>query len=277
MRQRVRITREVAFWMALAATFVLVLAPIAWAFSTSLKSEAEILSAAATLVPENPTLDHYQKLARDGVDRAFLNSALVTAASIALTVILGASAGYVLSRYALPGRDVILAFLVATMTVPVVIILVPLQLLLANLGLLSNLLVLSLLYTALIIPLAVWIMKAHFDSVPISLEQAAWVDGYSRTSTFIRIVLPGTRAAVLAVVVVAFLNAWNDYIVAATMTITPAERTAQVALIWYQGTFGREWGPLMAGVVVATIPPVIIFLLTRRNLVKGVAAGGIKG
>ena len=100
-------------------------------------------------------------------------------------------------------------------------------------------------------------MKAHFDSVPLALEQAAWVDGYSRVGTFWRIVLPGTRAAILAVVVVAFLNAWNDYVVAATMVTAPAQRTAQVALIWYQGTFGREWGPLMAGVVVATIPPVV--------------------
>jgi multiple sugar transport system permease protein len=272
-----RLAREGAYWVAFAVTVLLVLAPIAWAVSTSVKGEREILSATATLIPADPTLDHYEKLIRDGVHHAFWNSALVTAGSIALTCLIGAIGGYVLSRYALRWRDLILAFLIATMTVPVVNILVPLQLILANLGLLSNLIVLILVYTTLIIPLAIWIMKAHFDSVPLALEQAAWVDGYSRVGTFLRIVLPGTRAALLAVVVVAFLNAWNDYVVAATLVTTPAERTAQVALIWYQGTFGREWGPLMAGVVVATIPPVLVFLLTRRNLMEGVASGGIKG
>jgi multiple sugar transport system permease protein len=272
-----RLAREGVYWVALAITVLLVLAPIAWAVSTSVKGEREILSATATLIPADPTLDHYEKLIRDGVHHAFWNSALVTAGSIALTCLIGAIGGYVLSRYALRRRDLILAFLIATMTVPVVNILVPLQLILANLGLLGNLIVLTLVYTALIIPLAIWIMKAHFDSVPLALEQAAWVDGYSRVGTFMRIVLPGTRAALLAVVVVAFLNAWNDYVVAATLVTTPAARTAQVALIWYQGTFGREWGPLMAGVVVATIPPVLVFLLTRKNLVKGVASGGIKG
>jgi ABC-type glycerol-3-phosphate transport system permease component len=264
-------------WCALAVIAVLVLLPLAWAVSTSLKPEKEILAATATLIPRSQTLDHYGKLLRDGYQAALWNSTLVTFAAILIALVMGSIGGYILSRYAFRGHRVVLFLMLATMAVPIVNLLVPLQALLAMAGLLDSLVVLAFLYAILVAPLAVWIMKAHFDAVPIQIEQAAWIDGYSRASTVRRIVVPGTRPALLAVVVITFLASWNDYVLAATMTSSPGNRTALVALVFYEGTYGREWGPLMAGVTLAALPPVLVFLLLRRNLVRGVASGALKG
>ncbi|MGO1853517.1 MAG: carbohydrate ABC transporter permease [Microbacteriaceae bacterium] len=271
------IVRRTLLGLLLIAALVLVIGPLLWSLSTSLKPTNEILSAPPLLIPDTVTGDHYARLVREGVGVNFWNSMINAISTVVVALIVGTAAGYALSRYRFTGSKPMLLLFVAAMTIPAYSLLLPTQVLFDGMGLLNTAATLPILYSAHAIPLVVWVTKTQFDALPIELEQAAAVDGYSRWESVRKIVLPGAKPALIAGAAYAFLVAWNDYITAATMTSSPQLRTLPVALIFYQGFSGREWGPLMAGVVIATIPPVVLFIVFRRYLIGGFLSGAIKG
>lgn len=271
------IVRRTLLGLLLIAALVLVIGPLLWSLSTSLKPANEILSAPPLLIPDTVTGDHYARLVREGVGVNFWNSMINAISTVLVALIVGTAAGYALSRYRFTGSKPMLLLFVAAMTIPAYSLLLPTQVLFDGMGLLNTAATLPILYSAHAIPLVVWVTKTQFDALPIELEQAAAVDGYSRWESVRKIVLPGAKPALIAGAAYAFLVAWNDYITAATMTSSPQLRTLPVALIFYQGFSGREWGPLMAGVVIATIPPVVLFIVFRRYLIGGFLSGAIKG
>jgi ABC-type glycerol-3-phosphate transport system permease component len=146
-----------------------------------------------------------------------------------------------------------------------------------ELGLYNSWAGLPILYAGHVLPFAVWVTRAHFNAIPRELEQAAQIDGYSRAEAVWRVVLPGARPALLAAATFGFLHSWNDYVTAATMLDSPDKRTLTVALIFFQGFHGRDRRALMAGAIIATIPPVVMFLLFRRYLIGGFSDGSVKG
>lgn len=271
------IVRRVLTVILLLAALVLVVGPLLWSVSTSLKPANEILSAPPQMIPGTVTPEHYGRLLREGVVTNFWNSLFNSVTTVVCALVVGTAAGYALSRYRFTGSRPMLMLFVAAMTIPAYSLLLPTQVLLDGVGLLDTTATLPLLYSAHAIPLVVWVAKTQFDALPIELEHAAAVDGYTRWETVRKILLPGAKPALIAGGAYAFLVAWNDYITAATLTSTPELRTLPVALIFYQGFSGREWGPLMAGVVVATIPPVVLFIVFRRYLIGGFLSGAIKG
>lgn len=271
------IVRRILLGVLLVAALVLVVGPLLWSLSTSLKPANEILSAPPVLIPDTVTADHYARLVREGVGVNFWNSVINAISTVLVALIVGTAAGYALSRYRFTGSKPMLLLFVAAMTIPAYSLLLPTQVLFDGMGLLNTAATLPILYSAHAIPLVVWVTKTQFDALPPELEQAAAVDGYSRWESVRKIVLPGAKPALIAGAAYAFLVAWNDYITAATMTSSPQLRTLPVALIFYQGFSGREWGPLMAGVVIATIPPVVLFIVFRRYLIGGFLSGAIKG
>lgn len=256
---------------------VVVLGPIVWAVSTSLKATNRIFEVPPRLIPAAPTLEHYFRLVSEGVHWSFFNSAVYAVAAVLVSVILGCAAGYALARYPVPRKPLLLILFIAAMAVPSYALLLPTQLAFVNLGLFDTRLTLPLLYAGHVIPFAVWMTRAHFAALPRELEQAALVDGYSRLEAVWKVVLPGARPALIAAGAFGFLYSWNDYITAVTMLDSPRLRTLPVALIFFQGFHGRDWGALMAGVVIATIPPVVMFLLFRRYLIGGFSEGSVKG
>ena len=248
------VRRPLMILLVLAA-IVLVVGPLLWSLSTSLKLGNEILSAPPELLPGTYTAEHYERLVREGVGTSFANSLINSIATVVFSLVIGTAAGYALSRFTFKGSRPMLLLFVASMTIPAYSLLLPTQVIFDGIGLLNTSVVLPLLYSAHAIPLVVWVTKTQFDALPIDLEQAAAVDGYTRWESVWKIVLPGARPALIAGAAYAFL----------------------VALIFYQGFSGREWGPLMAGVVVATIPPVVLFIVFRRYLIGGFLSGAIKG
>jgi multiple sugar transport system permease protein len=265
----------IVVFSALAA--IIVLGPILWALSTSLKAEDRIFAVPPHLIPDRPSLEHYRRLIAEGVQWSFLNSALYSVLAVTAAIALGATAGYALVRFPVRGRAVLLVLFMAALAIPSYALLLPTQVIFVAIGLFDTHLTLPLLYAAHIVPFAVWICRAHFASVPIELEQAALVDGYSRPEAVWKVILPGAMPAIIAAATFGFLYAWNDYITATTMVDTPGLRTLPVALIFFQGFHGRDWGALMAGVVIATLPPVTIFLIFRRHLIGGFSEGSVKG
>ena len=253
------------------------LGPIVWALSTSLKATNRIFAVPPQLIPSQPTLEHYARLIAEGVQWSFLNSGGYAFAAVAIALCLGAFAGYALARYPIPAKSLVLVVFVGAMAVPGFAVLLPTQLMFVDIGLYNTYFALPLLYAGHILPFAVWITRSHFATIPRELEQAAQIDGYSRFEAVWKVVLPGAKPALLAAATFGFLHAWNDYVTATTMVDTPGLRTLPVALIFFQGFHGRDWGALMAGVIVATIPPVVMFMLFRKYLIGGYTDGSVKG
>lgn len=272
-----RLLARSASLMACVFAAVVALGPVLWALSTSLKSDNRIFAVPPQLIPTAPTFDHYRRLIAEGVQWSFLNSAIYSVTGVFAAVTLGTLAGYAFVRYPVTGKRWLLVLFMGAMAIPSYALLLPIQVAFVNLGLFDTRVALPLLYAAHVIPFAVWMTRAHFASVPRELEQAALVDGYSRFEAVWKVVLPGARPALIAACTFGFLYSWNDYITATTMIESPDMRTLPVALIFFQGFHGRDWGALMAGVIVATLPPVTLFLVFRRYLIGGFAEGSIKG
>ena len=263
--------------LVLVPASVVALGPILWAVSTSLKANDRIFAVPPRLIPDAATLTHYRRLLAEGVHWSFLNSALYAVAAVAAAVAIGAIAAYALVRFPVPAKRLLLVLFMAALAVPSYALLLPIQSIFVQLGLFDTRLALPILYAAHVVPFAVWMIRAHFATVPIELEHAALVDGYSRAEAVWKVILPGAMPAIIAASTFGFLYSWNDYITATTMIDSPARRTLPVALIFFQGFHGRDWGALMAGVVIATIPPVTLFLIFRRYLIGGFSDGSVKG
>jgi ABC-type glycerol-3-phosphate transport system permease component len=265
------------FALLIIPASVVVLGPILWALSTSLKPNDRIFAVPPRLIPDAPTLTHYARLIAEGVHWSFFNSALYAVTSVVAAVSIGAVAGYALVRFPVRFKPLVLVLFMAALAVPSYALLLPTQIIFVQLGLFDTRLALPILYATHIIPFAVWMTRAHFASVPIELEHAALVDGYSRAEAVWKVILPGAMPAIIAASTFGFLYSWNDYITATTMVDSPARRTLPVALIFFQGFHGRDWGALMAGVIIATLPPVTLFLIFRRHLIGGFSEGSVKG
>jgi len=277
MNQGMRLTGRAALLAASALASVVVLGPIIWALSTSLKSDNHIFAVPPRLIPDEPTLMHFQRLIAEGVQWSFLNSAFYTVVSVAFAVAVGGTAGYALVRYPVPAKRALLVLFMGVMSIPSYALLLPTQVIFVRLGIFDTRLALPILYAAHVIPFAVWMTRAHFATVPRELEQAALVDGYSRFEAVWKVIIPGARPALIAAAAFGFLYTWNDYITATTMVESPHLRTLPVALIFFQGFHGRDWGALMAGVVIATLPAIVLFLVYRRYLIGGFSEGSVKG
>jgi ABC-type glycerol-3-phosphate transport system permease component len=251
--------------------------PILWGLSSSLKPAERIVEFPPRLLPEAPTLAHYARVFQDDAGFYILNSALVSAATILLTLVLAALGGYALARYEFRGRGVAMMAVVAVMSIPIASLLVPTFTLISALGLFDTRLGLVLLYTAYQLPAALWMLYGYFTSLPVELEHAARVDGCGPLRTLTRVVLPLSKPGLVAAALFILVFAWNDFVVAVTMTAAQEVRTFPVAIYFYLGFYGREWGPLLAASLISIVPIIAVFVFLQRYFMSGLTGGGVKG
>lgn len=256
---------------------VICLFPILWGLSTSLKPTRDIMAFPPKLIPETISFEHYQTLWDQNILHYVMNSALVSAFTIMACLVIGSLAAYALARFQFMGKGFVMVVIVAVMSVPISSLLVPTFSFMANLQLLNTRLGLVLLYTAYELPMAVWLLSAFFQTIPIELERAAMIDGYSRLQTIRRVVLPLSRTGLVAVGLFVLTFAWNDFVVALVMTTNDSVRTLPIAIYNFLGYYGREWGPLTAGAMVSIIPLIVIFVLFQRYFLSGMTGGSVKG
>ncbi len=256
---------------------LLALFPIAWGVSSSLKPADRILEFPPRLIPDPPTLEHYVRILGDNAGWFALNSTIISLATVMLTLTIGALAGYALARFEFRGRTVTMVVIVAIMSIPIASLLVPTFTALSVLGLANTRLGLALLYTAYQLPIVIWMLYGYFLTLPIELEQAARIDGYSPVQTLWRVVLPLSRPALVAAALFVLVFAWNDFVVAVVMTSSEAVRTLPVAIYFYLGFYGREWGPLLAASVLSIMPIVAVFVFLQRYFLSGMTGGSVKG
>lgn len=251
--------------------------PVLWGLSSSLKPADRIIKYPPQLLPDTPTLEHYVRIFQDDAGFYIMNSVLVSAATVLLTLVLGALGGYALARYQFRGRTVAMMSVIGVMSIPIASLLVPTFTLISVMGLIDTRLALVLLYTAYQLPVAIWMLYGYFSTLPVEMENAARVDGCTPLGALRRVVLPLSKPGLVAVALFVLVFAWNDFVVAVTMTSSPDTRTFPVAIYLYLGFYGREWGPLLAASLVSILPIVAVFIYLQRHFLSGLTGGGVKG
>jgi multiple sugar transport system permease protein len=274
--KRRRRLRRLAHGATSALIALVALFPILWGLSTSLKTAPDIVAFPPTLLPPEPTLEHYALLFRTGIERYVFNSVVVSFAAVIGALALGSLAAYAAARLRFRGRSAILLAVVALMSIPLPSLLVPTFTFLARIGLLDSLTGLALLYIAYQLPIVVWVLYGYFLTIPVELENAARIDGYSRFATLRKIVLPLSGPGLVAAGLFVLTFAWNDFVVAVAMTSSESVKTLPVAIYGYLGFYGREWGPLTAAAILSILPVIAVFVLFQRFFLSGMTSGGVK-
>ena len=252
--------------------------PFYWMFVTSLKHDKEIYGYEATLIPERPTIANYVTILKDSPYLLFLrNSTVVAVCSTILSIIIASLGAYAIARLNFPGRATLARLLVCTYLVPGSLLFIPLFALMSMLHLLDSLSGLTIVYLGADVPFATWLLMGYFRSVPVELEEAALVDGCNRITALIRVVLPVAMPAIVVVTFFSFTRAWNEFLYAYVFTSTNQAKTITTGLVNFMSADVFYWGPLMASTIISALPPVIMFLLLQRWVVKGLTLGAVKG
>lgn len=252
--------------------------PLYWIFVSSLKSPADIAAYPVEYIPSRPTIENYVSLfSKSDFGQNMLSSLIVaTVAGLAATAIATLSA-YVLSRFQFRARGlVVMAFLVTQM-IPAFIALGPLYQLMVVLDLVDNRGGLMLVYVAVCIPFSTIMLKGFFDNIPNDLDEAAMIDGCSRLTALVRIILPVMLPGLAATFIFNFVNSWNELFLSVTLIHSSDKRTIPTALNGFITSFNIEWGPLSAAAVLTVIPTMILFGIASKWIVAGLTAGATKG
>lgn len=267
---------RLALYAAMLVVALLALLPFAWAFLTSLKIEKQVYAFPPQLLPNPATLYNYGQAIAHGLLLALFNSAVVSLTTVALVLVAGSLAAYPLARMTFRGSQLILFLIIAPMMIPGLVNLVPTYIVMAKLELLDSYHGLILIYWVHSLPLAIWILRGFFQTVPYELEDAAAVDGCSRLRMLWSIVLPLSQPALAAVALLVFLNAWNEFVIASIMTSSSVMRTAQVFLYLTMTDVGVNWGEMMASALAINLPVLALFLLLQRRFIAGLTAGALR-
>jgi multiple sugar transport system permease protein len=252
--------------------------PFYWMVVTSLKHDKEIYGYEATLIPEKPTLANYYTILKDTPYLTFLrNSVVVAVGSTVISLIVACLGAYAIARLNFPGRALLARLLVCTYLVPASLLFIPLFAIMSALRFTDTLYGLTIAYLSGDVPFCTWLLMGYFKSVPTELEEAALVDGCNRVTALLRVVLPVSLPALVVVTFFCFTRAWNEFLYAYVFTSTNAARTITTGLVNFMSADVFFWGPLMASTILSALPPVIMFLVFQRWVVKGLTLGAVKG
>ena len=282
-KHRFTVSRGLIF-AALAGYTLWVVYPMLWLAYSSLKPDEAIFRDAFALpAAHGMRFDNYTRAWREArFSDYFFNSVFVTGVSVALITLLGAAAGFALARFRLPGGRIAFWLFLAGLMIPAQLSVVPLFFELRSLHLLNSRLGLILVYTANGLPFAIFILAGFFKTLPRTLYEAALVDGCNEFSAFRRILLPLARPGLVTVAIFQFIGVWKEYFFAFMLTsgATGAEvRTLPLGLanLAITSQYHTDYGELFAGLVLVTVPVLVVYLLLQRHIVKGVTAGALKG
>jgi trehalose/maltose transport system permease protein len=271
---------QALFYLLIAVIFVYLMFPFYWAIVSALKTQSELIRTPATLWPANPVLDNFRAVLNNGrFLRALLNSTIVASSVTALSLVVGSFAGYALGKMRFTGRTPALYVILAMTMFPQIAVLAGLYAVIRVLGMpaIPSMVLSYMLFT---LPFTVWVLTSFFRGLPASLLEAARVDGATLFQAFRMVLLPLTAPAMVTTGLLAFIQAWNEYLFALTFTvIDPPSRTVPVAIALFTGAVARQepFGEIMAAAILVTIPLVALVLIFQQRIVAGLTAGAVKG
>jgi multiple sugar transport system permease protein len=278
LQQLRRHATRTAIYLLVAANIVMLLFPIAWMASTALKRQSEVFLIPPVWIPAHPTLAAFASLLSGHILTFFENSLIVASGSALLSTVAGALTAYGLARIRLRGVGAVLVLLLAAMAFPVPLIMISMYTLFGSLGLLDTYVALILANAVIALPVVVWLLKGFFDSLPVEVEEAAFIDGAGVLQTLLRVVFPMSRPGLAAAAIFVFVTSWNEFAFGLTFTSSTDMRPlpAGISLLFLQ-EFQYQWPEMMAVATVTTLPILVLFLLFQRNFVEGVTTGAVKG
>ena len=265
-------------WIAVAAIVVFCLAPFYWLVNISLKSGPDLSGSA--VVPPHPTLNNYSSIFQnDDFIHALVNSAIVSLTTTVLALIVGSFCAYALARLRFKGKFLLLGALLSITTFPPIAIAAPIFKLWTDLGIFNTLYGLIIPYLTFALPLAIYILVSFFREIPKDLEEAALVDGATRFQAFRKVVIPLAAPGLATAGILTFIFAWNEFLLAVTLTSTPQARTVPAAIAFFTGSteFEEPLGTISAASVVISVPLIFLVLFFQKRIVAGLTAGAVKG
>jgi multiple sugar transport system permease protein len=274
-------------WALLALYLVYTLLPIVWLFLSTIQTQASLLTLPPRIIPSEVTLRNYVDVFQPAAfgensgQSTFLlalrNSVVVSLGTTVVALVFGTLAAYAFARFNIPQKRTLLLIVLGSQLLPAVSLIIPLFRMFKYAELLDTLAALILAYSTFSIPFVVWIMAGYFQSVPIELEEAARIDGATRFQSFFRISLPLAAPGLGATAIFTLLNAWDEFFFALIFSSTYTAKTLPVAIAEFIGRHSVNWGMLVTGGFIASLPPIILSLVFYRYIVSGLSAGGLKG
>ncbi|MGI0034121.1 MAG: carbohydrate ABC transporter permease [Nitrososphaeraceae archaeon] len=265
-------------YSVIAVYLFITLAPLLWVVSTSFKPNQEAISFPPKLLPDAPTLDNYLfVLTNPNLVTSLLNSLLVSIGGTGLSVAVSALGAYAFARFEFKGKNLLMSIILGLFMIPVVINIIPLYIMLANVGLLNSLLALVLTFQILIIPLNIFLLKNYFETIPKELEEAALIDGCSKLRALWHIIVPMSIPGFLIAAILSFRFSWNEFVLPIVLSNKPDVMVFQVALYQFISLYRIDWGYLTAGINIALIPVVVLMLISQKRMIRGLTLGAVRG
>lgn len=290
-KKGIKIAGQIVIFVVIAIVFAAYVFPIFWMGVTSLKTKVQIFDIKPTIFFK-PTLKNYRIFigteesgevgaGRAGAATSFIaamgRSLLITVSVTILSLILGTMAAYILSRYKMVAKDDLMFVILSTRMLPPIVVLIPISLLFTNIGLKDTFIGFLLLYTMFNMAFSVWIMKSFFDDVPFSFEEAAMCDGYTRLRALIKVVLPMVKPGLAATSIFCGIMVWNEFLFAIVIGTRKWVFMPPTIFTMSYGTEGIIWGVLASSSLIYIVPVVVFVYLVRKNLLRGITFGVIRG
>jgi N,N'-diacetylchitobiose transport system permease protein len=278
LTMRRRQARRLGYDVAGVVVFAVMIFPVYWMVSTAFKPGRDILRFDPKLIPAPFTLANFA----DAVSRPFFwssvrSSLIVVLTVVAISLLLAFTAAVGVARFGFRGRRAFLVMILVVQMVPLTALVIPIFLLMDGLGAVDTLASVIVTYLAFIVPFMIWTLRGFVANIPVELEEAAMIDGCTRAGAFMRVVFPLCAPGLVATAIFAFIQSWNEYIVAYVLLRSPDHQTLTVWLASFTTNHGTDWGPLMAGATLTSVPVVTFFLLVQRYVTAGLTAGAVKG
>ena len=277
-RRRSRKRLRKTGWNLLGLLVLLVMIfPVYWMVATAFKPGQKILSYTPQWFPTNATLANFS----DAIHRAFFwdavkNNLIVVGSVVGLAIVIAFLAALALSKFNFYGRKPFIVVILGVLMLPLAALIIPLYILMSRVGQVNTLVGVIAMYLTFVLPFAIWTLRGFVDGVPKELEEAAMVDGTTRFGAFVRILLPLVGPGLVATAIFAFVQAWNEFIIAYVFLHSPEKQTLMVWLASFTTLRGTDWGPLMAGATLCALPVVLFFVLVQRRIAFGLTAGAVK-
>lgn len=254
---------------------IIFLFPVFWVVVSSLKSQSELFRYPLTILPAKVTFENYvAAFQRGDFLRYFSNSSFVAIVATLITVIINIMAGYALAKYRFRGRDAIFYIMIGTLMIPLQVIMIPIFILLRNVGLLNSLW--GVIIPPAATPTGIFLARQYMLTIPDSLIEVARIDGGSEWYIFRAIILPLSKPIIATIAIFSFMWRWNDFLWPFIVISNRKSMTIQQALANFVGQFQIHWGELLAMTTVTMLPMIVVFLMFQKYFIKGITAGGVK-
>jgi multiple sugar transport system permease protein len=267
---------ERLFAIIIGLYLLIIIFPFIWVGLTSLKPESEIWGTEALKVFSNSsTVEHYQALFKANIQNALKNSFIISSITTIYVTFVASCCAYAIARLKFVGKNLLLAIILATSMFPQMIVIGPIYNAFVKLGW-TNSYYISLPYSMITLPVAIFILVTHFAKVPKEMEESASIDGASKMRTFFKIILPLTLPGIFTAAIITFIGVWNEFLLSLTLNSDSNFQTAPVAISFLRGQFQIFWGQVTAATIVVTIPTLIIVILFQKQIISGLTSGAVK-